>query len=67
MTTKEQYEHCEVCEYHEIVNANGGFRFMGCRCGDYKSHPVWGDFECPLGDNKPAREKKIDEFDFLEV
>ena len=40
MTSKEQYEHCEVCEYHKIVSANDGFRFMGCHYGDYKNHLV---------------------------
>ena len=67
MTLKEQYEHCEVCEYHKILNTGDGFRFMGCYCGDYKGYPVWGNFKCPLGDKKPTREKQVDEFDFLEV
>lgn len=67
MTSKEQYEHCEVCDYHRIVTVNNGFRFMGCHYGDYKNHPVWDDFKCPLDDNKPIREKKINEFGLLEV
>lgn len=57
MTGAEQYKHCEICEYHRIVNGSDGFRFMGCHYGDYKDRPVWGDFECPLGDKKPTREK----------
>ena len=55
MTKKEQYESCEICKHHNIVNANGGFRFMACHYGEYKNHPVWGDFKCPLGEKKPIR------------
>lgn len=64
MTRKEQYEHCEICEHHRIVDASNGFKFMGCHYGDYKNRPVWGDFECPLGDKKPIRKKNINIFDF---
>lgn len=66
MTRKEQYEHCEICEFHKIVDAGGGFKFLGCHYGNYKNHPVWGDFECPLGDNKPIREKEKSIVDFLD-
>ena len=58
MTWIEQMNHCEVCQYHKIIRCDSNFSFMGCRYGEYKGHPVWGDFECPLGDNKPTREKK---------
>lgn len=67
MTAKEQYEHCEVCDHHRIVSAGGDFRFMGCHYGNYKNHPVWGDFECPLGNKKPIREKKENTLNFLEA
>jgi hypothetical protein len=66
MTGKEQYEHCEVCEFHKIINCTGGMNIMSCHYGDYKYHPVWGNFECPLGDNKPIRKKEQNNW-FLEV
>lgn len=55
MTAKEQRESCEICQYHKIINCLGGMNIMSCHYGDYRNHPVWGDFECPLGDNKPIR------------
>ncbi len=57
MTSKEQFEHCEVCEYRKIIKA-GSINIMSCHYGDYKNHPVWGDFKCPLGDDKPIRKTK---------
>ena len=35
---------------------------MSCHYGNYKNRPVWGDFECPLGDNKPTRKEDIDDW-----
>lgn len=56
MTGIEQINHCEVCEFHKIIKA-GSINIMSCHYGNYKNHPVWGDFECPLGDDKPIRKK----------
>lgn len=58
MTANEQYMHCEVCEYSKIIECTGGINIMSCHYGEYRNHPVWGDFECPLGDKKPVRESK---------
>ncbi len=55
MTDKEQRESCEICEFHKIIECGGGFRIMSCHYGEYKNHPVWDDFQCPLGDRKPIR------------
>ena len=57
MTSKEQIDSCEICEFHEIIECTGNFRVMSCRYGEYKNHPVWGEFKCPLGDKKPIRKK----------
>lgn len=62
MTATEQYVHCGVCKHHKIVTAQDGFLFMGCNHGELKNHPVFGDFECPLGDNKPIRQLKKEVF-----
>ena len=62
MTGNEQRKHCEVCEFHRIINCSGGINIMSCRYGDYRNHPVWGDFECPLGYNKPIREEEINDW-----
>lgn len=63
MTGKEQRDHCEVCEFHKIINCTDGMNIMSCHYGDYRNHPVWGDFECPLGDDKPTRkEEEINDF-----
>ena len=59
MTGAEQWRHCEVCQYHEVIRCANNFAFMGCRYGEYRGHPVWGDdWKCPLGDNKPTRKKE---------
>lgn len=58
MTGQEQMNHCEVCEFHKIIQCTGGIKIMSCHYGEYINHPVWGDFECPLGDDKPTREEK---------
>ena len=55
MTANEQYIHCEVCGHSKIIECTGGINIMSCHYGEYKNHPVWGDFECPLGDKKPVR------------
>lgn len=57
MTGKEQRESCEICQFHKVIDCGGNFKFMGCRYGEYKDHPVWGDFRCPLGESRPIREK----------
>lgn len=62
MTPKEQRNSCEVCPHHKIINAQGGFWFMSCHYGDYKNHPVWGDFKCPLGNERPIRENDNSNF-----
>ena len=59
MTSIEQKQHCEVCDFHRIINCSGGISIMTCRYRDYKNHPVFGDFECPLGDDKPTRKEEI--------
>jgi hypothetical protein len=64
MTGVEQTNHCEVCEFHKIIQCTGGINIMSCHCGDYKNRPVWGDFQCPLGDKKPIRQTNEDEFVF---
>ena len=64
MTGKEQINHCEVCEFHKIILCTGGIKIMSCHYGDYRNHPVWGDFECPLGKDKPIR-KTIEIKDFF--
>lgn len=62
MNAREQREHCEICQYHKIITCSSGANVMSCHYGDYKNHPVWGDFKCPLGDDKPVREKlKLDD------
>lgn len=58
MTGEEQRKHCEVCEFHKIINCTGGIKIMSCHYGNYRNHPVWGDFKCPLGDDKPTRQKE---------
>lgn len=58
MTANEQYMHCEVCEYSKIIGCTGGTNIMSCHYGEYKNHPVWGNFECPLGDKKPVRQSE---------
>ena len=62
MTGNEQRRHCEVCEFHKIINCSGGINIMSCHYGNCKNRPVWGDFECPLGDNKPTRKEDIDDW-----
>ena len=62
MTANEQYMHCGVCKHHKIAVAQDGFAFMGCNHGELKKHPVWGDFKCPLGDDKPIRPIKKEVF-----
>ena len=58
MTVREQRNHCEVCEFHKIINCSSGINIMSCHYGEYRNNPVWGEFECPLGDNKPTRKKE---------
>lgn len=63
MTGIEQMNHCEVCEFHKIIQCTGGIKIMSCHYDEYRNHPVWGDFECPLGDNKPIRKtEEINDF-----
>lgn len=50
MTANEQYMHCEVCEHSKIIGCTSGISIMSCHYGEYRNHPVWGDFECPLSD-----------------
>lgn len=63
MTREEQIDHCEVCEFHKIIKA-GSINIMSCHYGDYKNHPVWGDFECPLCNDKPTRKVEKELFVF---
>lgn len=58
MTSKEQRDSCEICEFHKIIECGGNFRVMSCHYGEYRNHPVWGDFQCPLEDKKPVRGNK---------
>ena len=58
MTANEQHMHCEVCEHSKIIGCTGGINIMSCHYGEYRNHPVWGDFECPLGDKKPVRKSE---------
>lgn len=58
MTANEQYIHCEVCEHSKIIGCTGAMKIMSCHYGEYRNHPVWGDFECPLGDKKPVRKSE---------
>ena len=60
MTGEEQRIHCEVCEFHKTIHCFGGIKIMSCHYGDYKNHPVWGNFECLLGENKPTRKEEDD-------
>ena len=64
MTRKEQMDSCEVCEFHKIIECDGNFRVMSCHYGEYKNHPVWGEFKCPLGDKRPMRKKNEDDLLF---
>lgn len=59
MKREEQMDSCEICEFHKIIKA-GSINIMSCHYGDYKNHPVWGDFQCPLEEKKPIREKSKD-------
>lgn len=54
MTGKEQRESCEICQFHNIINC-GSINIMGCNYGEYRKHPVWDDFRCPLGNQRPIR------------
>lgn len=48
MTAEEQINKCEKCEFHKIIKCTSGINIMACNHGDYKNHPVWGDFKCPI-------------------
>ncbi len=64
MTDKEQRDSCEICEFRKTIECGGGFKIMSCHYGEYRNHPVWGDFQCPLGDKRPIREEKNDDLFF---
>ena len=64
MTREEQMDSCEICEFHKIIECGGNFRIMSCHYGEYKNHPVWCDFQCPLGDKRPIREEDENTFIF---
>ena len=52
MTPEEQKQHCEKCEHHKIISAGCGIaeiNIMSCSYGEYRNHPVLGDFKCPQG------------------
>ncbi len=61
MTGEEQRKHCEICEFHKVIECGNTFRIMSCHYGEYRNHPVWGDFKCPLGDDKPTRKEEIND------
>ena len=72
MTPEEQKKYCENCIYHKIITCGCGiseFNIMSCRYGEYRNHPVWGDFKCPQGKEDKMvtevsdKEKKEEEWD----
>lgn len=65
MTAKEQRDHCKICDFHNIISLSSGVKIIACHFGEYKNHPVWGIFKCPLGDGIPVRKETEDPLEWF--